>query len=158
MTQITIKTQGAEIVRQGLQDLGAEVPKIGRLGIYRGMQSIVRRMKTPGSPPTYPINWDSEKQKRFVLAMLRSRDDLPYTRNGRYIAEWGIVKSGEIGYMIHNEAPQAVYIGGNYEGMRQSRIHEGRWPVFHDEVEAELEKMPTEIESHITYYARSKGF
>jgi len=44
MTQITIKSN-VGLVRQGLQDLEAEVPKIGRRRVYDAINRITRTME-----------------------------------------------------------------------------------------------------------------
>ena len=92
MTQITVKVVGADIVRPGLQDLEAQIPKIGRKGIYDMMVRVRSRLAQKPRRPSYPINWDSEKQRRYVLALLRRKDNLPYKPTGRYEANWKILK------------------------------------------------------------------
>lgn len=154
--QLSIKTQGAELVRQGLQDLEREIPLIGRRGIYDLMLDVRAVMRTPGSTPTYPIKWDSDKQRRYVLAMLREADNLPYRRTNALPRAWDIQKLPN-GYRLFNPEQAAVYIYGNYEGQRQSRIHEGRHPIAQETIEIGLQRLPQEIESKISYYAREKG-
>lgn len=156
MIQLKIRARNADIVRMGLEDFTAEVPKIGRQRIYNMMREAKSILSTPGSPITYPVSWDSEKQKRFVIAMLRERGNLPYNRTGRLPAGWKIEKAGE-GYLMSNPYDEAVYIYGNYEGARQSRIHRGRHPVMQDVLETQIQGLPSEIEQAITYYGRSKG-
>lgn len=156
--QMTIKTRGADLVRKGLQDLAAEVPKIARKDIYTAMTEVRKLLKTPGKKPTYPINWDSDRQRRYVLAMLRAANNLPYRRTDNLPSGWTIERAGENGYKLFNPASAAVYVYGNYEGARQSKIHENRWPIMQEIVEAAIVKLPPDIESHISYYGRSKGF
>lgn len=154
--QLKVRTQGADLVRQGLEDIAAEVPKIGRKRIYDMMLGVVRLLKIPGKKPTYPINWDSDRQRRFVLAMLRADDNLPYRRTDRLPGGWAIEREDN-GYRLLNPADAAVYVFGNYEGARQSKIHEGRWSVFQEVVESAINELPPDIEEHITYYARQRG-
>jgi hypothetical protein len=156
--QMTIKTQGAELVRKGLQDLEAEVPKIARLDIYDMMLDVRAIMRNPGLRPSYPIRWDSDKQRRFVLAMLRENDNLPYRRTDELPKGWTIEKAGVNGYKLYNPATASVYVYGNFEGARQSRIHQGRHPVVQQIVEIALQRLPPDIEEHISYYGRQKGF
>lgn len=155
--QMTIKTQSAELVRKGLADLGAEIPKIARKDIYDMMREIRKTMRTPGRPPTYPIRWDSDKQRRFVLAMLRAKGNLPYHRTNALPSGWQI-EAVTNGYRLYNPAPAAVYVYGNFEGARQSSIHRGRHPVVQELTEAAIQRLPPDIESHISYYSREKGF
>jgi len=152
--QMTIKTRGATLVRKGLQDLGAEVPKIARKDIYDALRGARKIMSTPGRKPTYPIDWDSDKQRRYVMAMLRAANNIPYRRTDELPKGWTIERAGANGYMLHNPAPAAVYVYGNYEGRRQSHIHEGRHPVAQETVEAAIQRLPDDIEQYISYYAR----
>lgn len=156
MVQLSVKTTGAELVRQGLQDLTAEIPKIGRKGIYDKMVEARTELRTAGKPISYPVRWASEKQRRYVIALLRSKGNLPYRRTGKHPSSWNIVKITE-GYRFENEVDTAVHLYGNYEGARQSPIHEGRHPIFQKVIEEKVQELPPEIEQHITYYARSKG-
>ena len=155
--QLTIKAQGAELVRSGLQDLEANIPKVGRLQIYKMMLKIRGILRTPAPRPSYPIQWDSEKQRRFVLAMLGADDNLPYHRTDALPRAWEIENTGN-GYQIYNSQDAAVYVYGDYSGSRQSRIHAGRQPVFQEVAEREIEDLPADIEQNISYYAREKGF
>ena len=157
MIRMSVKATGAEVVRQGLQDLNAEIPRIGRKGIYDKMRGVLTRLRQPGAPSTSPVNWDSEKQRRFVLAKLSAEDNLPYRRTGHIPRAWELVPL-PLGYRLENSQDASVYLYGNYEGLRQSSIHEGRWPIFHDLVDAAIEDMPQDIESQISFYGRSKGF
>lgn len=155
--QMTVKVHDADLVRQWLQDLAAEVPRIGRKGIYDMMLGVRKVMRTPGKKPTYPINWDSDKQRRFVLAMLRAKNNLPYKRTDGLPRGWTI-ESVSNGYKLYNPAKAAVYLYGNFEGARQSAIHKSRHPVVQEVVEAGVRSLPGDIEKNIGYYARKKGF
>lgn len=151
--QLTVKVTGAEIVRKGLADLAAEVPKIARKDIYDMMVKVRGIMRTPGHPPTYPIRWDSDRQRRYVMAMLRAADNLPYRRSNALPSGWNI-ESKDKGYRLYNDAKAAVYVYGNYEGARQSAIHQSRWPVAQEVVEGFITELPPTMEQHITYYGR----
>lgn len=154
--QLTVKVRGSELVRQGLEDVLNEAPKIGRKRIYDMMRDVLKILKTPGKKPTYPIKWDSDRQRRYVIAMLRARDNLPYRRTDALPRGWDIARVDK-GYRLANAASAAVYVYGNYEGERQSSIHEGRHPVFQEIVEEAIQELPPDIEQHITYYARQRG-
>lgn len=155
--QMTVKVIGAELVRQGLEDIAREIPLIGRKRIYEAMLRVKRKMATPAPKPKYPINWDSEKQRRAFFATDGFGRGIPTKRTGRYEKGWVIVRTGT-GYRMENTSPAAGYIGGDYAGQGQSQIHAGRWPLFQPAIEAEIQKLPPDIESHIGYYARGKGF
>lgn len=156
MIQLSVKAHGAEVVRQGLQDLSAEIPKIGRKGIYDKMLEVRKTLRTPGRKPSYPIRWVSERQRRAFFATGGFGGGIPHRRRGME-KRWNIV-SLDKGYRFENPAPGAVYVFGDYEGARQSPIHEGRWPIFQETIESAIQEMPPEIERQISYYARGKGF
>jgi len=140
MTQLSISITGAELVRKGLQDLGAEIPKIGRLQIYRTEQTVVRRMKeywTMNVPPELPS----------------------YQRIGRLAGGYFISPTTN-GYMITNNTPYTKYVVGNAYGLEQAWMHAqpGRHKLFRDVQEEEVEKLPPEIEKEISMVARRIGF
>jgi hypothetical protein len=154
--QLTVKTVNAELVRQGLEDFEAEIPLIGRKRIYEVMRRIRATLATPPRRPTYPLDWDSEKQRRYVMALLTRQGNIPYKPTGRYEKNWQIVKQ-ENGYSIENDAPFAKYASGDFRGEGQSHIHEGRRPLMARVVEDEIRTLPEEIDDAISYYGRGKG-
>lgn len=133
--QITIESN-VGLVRQGLQDLSAEIPKIGRRKIYDAMNRITREME--GYPPERPNQL--------------------YVRTGNLGASWRVERT-EDGYTIRNDARRkgrryARYVVGDAYGLGQAWMHAGRWPVFRNVVEAEIDKMPQEIANEIDLVAR----
>jgi len=139
MTQLSISFRNADIVRQGLQDLGAEIPRIGRLQIYRTEQAVVRRMKeywTMGQPPELPS----------------------YQRTGTLAGGYFISPTSN-GYMITNNTPYTRHVVGNAYGLEQAWMHArpGRHTLLRDVQEQEVEKLPPEIEREISMVARRVG-
>ena len=67
MTQLSITTN-LPIVRQGLEDLAAEIPKVGRKRIYDTLVKIRKELRKPGKAINYPVKWDSERQRRAFFA------------------------------------------------------------------------------------------
>jgi len=156
MTQISIKTN-LPIVRQGLEDLTADIPKVGRQRLYRTMQAIQRRMRKPGKAINYPVKWDSEKQRRAFFATNGFGRGIPTIRTDKYVKGWKILKLND-GYRMTNNTGYAKYVGGTAFGTEQSNIHKSRWGVLRDEVDAEIENLPDEIEDDIDLAARRRGF
>lgn len=150
--QLTIKSN-VGLVRQGLENLGAEVPQIGRRRIYNVLLKIKSALHKPGDAPTYPIQWDSEKQRRAFFATDGFGRGIPARRTGRYQSGWNIAKLDN-GYVIANSTSYGKYIAGSAYGTGQSRIHQGRWPLFRDVVEAELETLPEQVADEIDLVAR----
>jgi hypothetical protein len=138
MTQLTITVDSA-LVRQGLQNLEAEIPRIGRLQIYRTSQAIVRRMKeywTMNVPPELPS----------------------YTRAGRLAGGWFITPNTN-GYTTSNNMWYTKYVHGNAYGLEQAWMHArpGRHQLLRDVTEEEVEKLPPEVEREISMVARRVG-
>ena len=132
--QLSIQVIGADIVRKGLQNLAAEIPKIGREQIYRTEQAIVRRMKV--YPPAPPAS--------------------KYVRTGTLGQGWTITSRAD-GYTISNATPYTKYVVGSAYGTEQAWMHVGRWLLLRDVSDEEIRKLPTEIDNHITQVARREG-
>lgn len=138
--QLSIRVNG-ELVRKGLQDLGAEIPKIGRQQIRFTSERIVRRMQA------YPSERPGQK----------------YRRTGRLFRSWKIDKS-EDRYTIENTARgkrgrnYSHYVVGDAYGTGQAWMHRGRWVLFRNVVDAELQKLPEDVQEKILMAARREGF
>jgi hypothetical protein len=52
-----------------------------------GQRTINKLSDEPGKP-RYPLRWTSEKQRNFVMALLRRKGQIPYVRTGKYAASW----------------------------------------------------------------------
>ncbi len=147
MENLTVKVNG-QLVRHGLQNLGDEIPKVSRLVIYRRAQAIQQAMKKPGPRPTYPINWDSERQRKAYFATKGFGKGIPYRRTGDYTDQWKLDKLGEIGYRVSNFSLAARHVGGDIFG-KSSNIHKGRWPNFRRTIDTELQNLPEDIRKEI---------
>ena len=134
MTQLSLNVTGADLVRKGLQDLSAEIPKIGRLQIYQTEQAIVRRMKV--YPPERP--------------------NQTYIRTGTLGGGWSITSRID-GYTISNSTPYTKYVVGNAYGLEQAWMHQGRWNLLRDVSDEEVGKLPAAIEDNISQVARRVG-
>lgn len=156
MTQLTIRVDG-RLVRTGLQNLDAEIPQIGRLQIYRTAMNIRKGMQVRGPRPGYPIQWDSVKQQKAFFASKGFGGGIPHARTDFYIKSWRVERAGDIGYRLVNDSPGAKYIGGDAYGQGQSKIHRGRWPLFRDESDKEIQELPGNIAKEILVVARRNG-
>jgi hypothetical protein len=140
--QLSVKLRGAELVRQGLKDLRAEVPKIGAQDLYDALKRArAKVIKYPPPPPG-------------------SR----YRRTGTYGRAWTVRRNPTgrrqfAGYTLIGHAVQRVreytkYVGGDAYGLQQAMIHEGRWVLARDAIEAEMKKLPRITQDHIDTVAR----
>lgn len=109
---------------------------------------VMRLMQKPGAPSTSPVNWDSERQRRFVLAKLRLANNLPYSRSNQYINGWSIQETPH-GTLLMNPTPGSLYISGGARGDRQSNIHKNRWTKLRDAVDAVMQKTPQYIAENL---------
>ena len=136
MTQLSFWVKG-EIVRKGLQDLSAELPKIGRQQLRFMIERVYRRV----SP--YPPKRPGQK----------------YIRTGDLFSHWILGPSTTVnpGYAIENDMPYAKYVIGDAYGTSQAWMHKGRWLKLRDAMDQEIEKMPAEIEAQINMVARRDG-
>lgn len=152
MTRLTVKVRG-ELVRSGLQDLSAELPRVGRRQIRTVLNRAVKELAKEGDAPTYPIKWDSEKQRRAFFATDGFGRGIPTKRTGEYTSGWKI-ESVTNGYRLTNEAKHSKYVGGDAYGVVHSGIHAGRWKVYRDVVDEQIQTLPDEIEQEIVMVAR----
>lgn len=156
MPAIEISTN-ATLVAQSYQDLTDEIPKVGRLQLYRTMQRIQKRMRRPGKKSTRPVRWASKKQRMAYFASEGFGRGIPTVRTGEYVRGWQMIKL-ENGYGIQNLTPQARFIGGGPFGGGQSRIHQDRWELFREVVVQETEQLPQEVQDEIQILVKRKGF
>ena len=139
--QLSIQILNADIVRQGLEDLKAEIPKVGRLGIRRAMEAIVRTMKVYPSAPS---------GSRYVRTYkLRDSWRITSNTNGYTVSANPTSKGRNYGR----------YVVGSAYGDGQAWMHVGRWNLLRDVVEnVVMENLPSQVSNDISMVARSKGF
>lgn len=159
MTTLSIQVKGAVIVRQGLQNLKADIPKVGAERIYLRLQRAQAKLKTPGKRIRYPVNWDSERQRRAFFATDGFGRGIPTRRTDTYVKGWHIRRNPRAaralpGWSLINETNYARYVGGSAYGDGQSSIHRGRWILARDVMDNAVNGLPNEIEQYITQVAR----
>ena len=136
MTHLSIKVDGT-LVRRGLENLAAEVPKIGRLQIRRVEEAIVKRLKAywqSNTPPELP-----SYKRTFDLA--RGYEIIPLTN----------------GYRVENKVPYTSLVVGNAYGIGQAKMHRFRHPLWRDIQDQELTRLPQDIKDEIIVVARREG-
>lgn len=137
-------------------------PKMLYMAANRTLSSaaveIKQIMERPGLMPTYPIQWDTLKQKWFVIAKLRREKNLPYTRTNQHVNGFKMETLSN-GYELSNIGNQAVFLWGAPSGIFESAVHvqpsgqshiyEGRWPLIHKVIDAVLSRLPRELMDRI---------
>ena len=119
-------------------DIISKVNRAGKKTLREVVDNIQRRMSEEGKPVTYPIKWDSDKQRRAYFASNGFGHGIPYQRQGHYERGW-VVSAMPNGYKLSNAHPAGA-IGGTMSGW-QSRIHKGRWNNLPKVVGQELKKL-----------------
>lgn len=152
-----VRWRGITELRQGLANLRKRLFPSAVERIHRTANEIRKEMNVPGKPPTYPIKWDTPKQKRAFFATNGFGRGIPTRRSNNYVEKWQAIKL-ENGADVGNPLSHAGYIGGTARGRRQSRIHKGRWPVFRIVVNAAIEKLPKGIRDRLAVVVRQEGF
>src|SRR5690349_11752070 len=81
------------------------------LGTMRQTAKNVQvRMQEEGKPIQYPVQWDSERQRRAFFATKGFGKGIPYRRTGRYRLGWRI-SNQPFGAKLSNRRPAGA-IGG----------------------------------------------
>ncbi len=112
--------------------------------LRRLASSIRERLSIPGSPVRYPIQWDSERQRRAFFATDGFGSGIPYRRTGA-ATNW---KTGPIpgGWRVENLTGYVGHVIGGSGGVaEQSSIHQGRWTVARDVVDDVLRDVPDQV-------------
>jgi hypothetical protein len=131
-------------------------------------ENITEDMRESGSPSTSPVQWDSEKQRKYVMAKLRKDDNLPYKRTGEYQRSWKKTQLSN-GWEVSAKHPAGA-IGGTLKGTSsliaqggiamtswQSKIHRGRWRSFLTTAAQRVSDMPKEIIKRLKMEAGKLG-
>lgn len=156
--QISVTTN-APLVRQGLENLTAELPKIGRRRIRTMMERVKRKMQ---AYPPEPAG-QSVSSSHPVLGTIFHGAAGRYRRTGRLGQSWVIEDAGSgSGYKISNDASNrgrryGHYVVGDAYGTGQAWMHQGRWQKLRDVVDEEVAKLPPEVEKEINMVARRVG-
>jgi hypothetical protein len=150
---MSVNIVGGEIVRKGMEDLSRSIPLIGRQQIYFAVLHARTRLRKSAARPGHPIHWDSVRQRKAYFASDGFGRGIPTRRTGRYEQGWTIVKQAN-GYSLENNTEGAQYIGGDFSGAWQSRIHQSRWPIANEVLADEIDTLPSDIENNISSEAR----
>jgi len=73
----------------------------------------------------YPIQWASERQRKFVMAKLRREDNLPYQRTHELVEKFEVVRLNEAGQfliVVRNNSPVAKYVVGSLAKDRTAAV------------------------------------
>ncbi len=109
-----------------LDAIADEIESSGNKVVASRGEELYKLITTEGKKPTYPIRWDSEKQRRAFFATGGFGGGIPYNRTQAYIRSWKYTQQkGE--FSLATAYPKAIYIGGDELGNVYSGIHVSRW-------------------------------
>ena len=131
-----------------IDGIAAEVNAACLRGMHTTIKKIKAEMDKPGKPISYPVQWDSEKQRRAFFATNGFGRGIPTKRTGDYLAARSIT-AVENGYPLRNTAPYAMFVSGGSYGNTQSRIHKTRWNKLSDAIDAGLSGLKADILSEL---------
>jgi hypothetical protein len=119
---------------------------------------IVAEMHEPGNAPTYPIKWDSEKQRRAFFASNGFGGGIPTVRRNAIPQGWKKTPMRGGSLQVLNTEDGAMFVNGLWIGDKvdllqdgrlpvwQSKIHRGRWKVFARVARMYLRRLVRKIE------------
>jgi len=147
---INVTTTVKDAVRR-IHAIPGKLNRAGTKTLKSTAETVTRIMSRPGLLPKYPIDWDSPKQRRKVMAKLKGK---PYKRTGAHVNAWE-TRAIENGFQSENIGHQAVFLHGAPSGdfpgavhvtaSGQSHIHQGRWPLIKPVVDAVLARLPKQL-------------
>jgi hypothetical protein len=144
-------------IGQALANLGLKIEPTALSEMRSMLERIQAKMREPGAPISYPVNWDSEKQRRAFFATNGFGRGIPTKRTNTYIDAWKITQVSN-GLSLSNASKGAPYISGGGEGYMQSNIHKSRWNVLTEVSDAEMANLNREVEEGFSDLIRQEGF
>jgi hypothetical protein len=163
MTTLSVQVKGAELTKKNLEDLAAEIPQISAGRIFGRMTAAKVKLKRYPPQTNLAQPFKTEKQRKFFFAALREgRIKVPYQRTRTLAEGWSVARTqnrsrSSDGYSLSNPTDYTSKVHGDGYGVGQVAYHRGNWPVARDVVDAEIVKLPSEIEENIRQVARRKN-
>lgn len=160
MTSIAVHVENGQVT-QSLTKIGASIPHVVNADIQLVLEAAQQELAQPGNPITYPVQWDSERQRRAYFATNGFGGGIPSKRTGDYNAGWSVKQTGTgtaREFTLSNKVPYAKYVGGTAYGKGQSRIHRGRWMIVQDVVRRHVEAGLTKIRADVHDAIQAGGF
>ncbi len=119
--------------------------------LFDTASNVKTRMAEPGAPITYPVQWDSAKQRNAYFASNGFGKGIPYKRTGAHGRSFSVERK-PLGSTIHAPHPAGA-VSGTPAGW-QSRIHRNRWIHIVKVLFEELAKIPDAISNKFTVRSR----
>lgn len=118
--------------------------------LFETVIRIKERISQEGEPVRYPIQWDSERQKRAYFASNGFGAGIPYKRT--HAMRLGIKEERvPLGTNLRIPHPGGAVLGlPGSPSTWQSRIHRGRWVYLLKVLFEELDRIPAELSKKFT--------
>lgn len=129
--RITMKTPDYKVKTDEVRAMAGKIAEYRQAATLEVMQEVQVKMQQPGAAPTYPIQWDSERQRRAFFATNGFGGGIPHQRTGAYEDSWKIEPLAN-GVRLFSNSPATPFVGGNAFGLVRSGIHAGRWQLTQD--------------------------
>ena len=138
MRIITLQTTNRiKVVRKGLENFRADIPKIARQRFWDAMKWIKKKLSyTQTSPPRRPAQ--------------------TYIRTFTLMRGYKIGKTKALNYFFRSTAPYTVHVLGGADGTGQAWMHEGRWPTMRGVVDWVIERLPVTMARGIRLAAKNR--
>jgi hypothetical protein len=141
MTSIAVHVEAGQVT-QSLTRLGEAIPRVVNADIEKALTNARDELRIPGQKISYPVHWDSDRQRRAFFATDGFGHGIPYKRTGEYEHGWQVKQTG-VGtareFTISNKTVWSKWVGGTAYGKGQSNIHAGRWPIAQEVVKLHAE-------------------
>lgn len=126
---VAIRVKGlAEVKRM----LGADYKPAMRAATQAIAKQVEGEVARPPGPVTLPIEWASERQRRFVMARKRREGMGPYKRGSSagsqdILHRWAVGRRGDVGAVLANTATYAKWVQS--AKFQQPFHHNTGWPT-----------------------------
>jgi hypothetical protein len=160
MTSIAVHVEAGKVT-QSLNNLGAAIPHVVNADIQAALESARDDLAKPGKRIAYPVQWDSERQRRAYFATDGFGHGIPYKRTGEYESGWQVKQTGTgtaREFTISNATVWSKWVGGTAYGKNQSNIHTGRWPIAQEVVRLHVEAGLTKTRQDVHDTIQSGGY
>ncbi len=161
MPMLSVQVKSDE-VRRNLTKFSAGLPRAVGEPLRVALEKARARMARSVPRPSYPINWDSERQRRAYFATGGFGGGIPSHRTGAYEHSWRVQENpsndrARYGYSLFSNVAYAKYVSGNAYGYGQSSIHAGRWDNLAQIVDEQVRRLPQSHRDVVYIFAQRSG-
>lgn len=153
---LTRVTDERQVMQSGVR-LGEYFGRLSDRRVYDAMDNARAELSIPAPPPSYPIKWQTEKQRRAFFATDGFGRGIPTPRTGAYTQGFRVQKVELRAYRLINRVGYSGYVGGRARGQDQSSIHAGRWPKIFDVIQKWSRRLLDVVGQDLSRVIRNEG-